>query len=155
MKRNILKCQIESDFFRHYGDSKPQLFWRIRNVALFCTIVYRKAHFYTGRKGVLNRIRSVYWRYRLNKVSRKYLFQIPYPVEIGFGFNLVHFGRVIIAPSVKIGNNCNIFTGVTIGSTVRGSKKGVPTIGNNVWIGPNAAIVGGITISDNVLIAAN
>lgn len=34
-------------------------------------------------------------------------------------------------------------------------KKGVPTIGNDVWIGPNAVVVGGITIGDNVLIAAN
>lgn len=33
---------------------------------------------------------------------------------------------------------------------------GVPTIGNEVWIGPNAVIVGGgITIGNNVLIAAN
>lgn len=36
-----------------------------------------------------------------------------------------------------------------------GVKKGVPTIGNDVWIGPNAVVVGGITIGDNVLIAAN
>ncbi|MCF1627480.1 DapH/DapD/GlmU-related protein [Tetragenococcus koreensis] len=28
-------------------------------------------------------------------------------------------------------------------------------IGNRVWIGANAIIVGGITIGDNVLIAAN
>ena len=152
-----LKLQIRSDRYRHYGDSKPQLFWRIRNVSLYCTITYRKAHYYSSRTGLLNRVVSAYYRYRLNVVSRKYLFQIPYTVSIGSGFNLVHFGRVIIAPCVKIGDNCNIFTGVTIGSTTRvgGVKKGVPTIGNDVWIGPNAVVVGGITIGDNVLIAAN
>lgn len=146
---------IKSDFHRHYASSKPQLFWRKRNVALYCTVIYRKAHFYSKCSGFLNAIRAFYWRYRLNKVSRKYLFQIPYPVTIGYGFNFVHFGRIIVAPDVKIGNNCNVFTGVTIGSTARGPKKGVPTIGNNVWIGPNAVIVGGVTIEDNVLIAAN
>ena len=146
---------INSDFYRHYSSSKPQAFWRIRNVALYCTIVYRKAHFYSNCIGLLNKIRSIYWRYRLNRLSRKYLFQIPYPVSIGYGFNFVHFGRIIVAPDVKIGNNCNIFTGVTIGSTTRGDKKGVPIIGNNVWIGPNAVIVGGVNIADNVLIAAN
>lgn len=36
-----------------------------------------------------------------------------------------------------------------------GVKIGVPTIGNDVWIDPNAVIVGGINIGDNVLIAAN
>lgn len=155
MKDNELRIQIESDFYRHYSCSKPQFLWKIRNVALYCTIVQRKAHYYSNKQGLLNRVLSVYWRYRLNVVSRKYLFQVPYTVTIGLGFNFVHFGRLIIAPNVKIGNNCNIFTGVTIGSTTRGVKKGIPTIGNNVWIGPNAVIVGGINIADNVLIAAN
>ena len=155
---NELNEQIESDFYRHYAGSKPQRFWRIRNVALYCTIVYRKAHFYSKQKGFVNKLLGVYYRYKLNRVSRKYLFQIPYPVTIGKGFNFVHFGRVIIAPSVKIGDNCNIFTGVTIGSTTRQGRRsrgGVPTIGSEVWVGPNAVIVGSITIGDNVLIAAN
>lgn len=60
-----------------------------------------------------------------------------------------------MAPKVKIGSNCNILTGVTIGTTTRGAKAGIPTIGNNVWIGPNAVIVGKITIGDDVLIAGN
>lgn len=153
-----LKEQIKSDFYRHYAGAKPQWFWQIRNVALYCTIIYRKAHFYSSQSGIMNRILGIYYRYKLNVVSRKYLFQIPYSVTIGKGFNFVHFGRVIVAPSVKIGRNCNLFTGVTIGSTVRymgGVKMGVPTIGNDVWIGPNAVIVGKVNIDDNVLIAAN
>ena len=53
---------------------------------------------------------------------------------------------LIVAPDVKIGDNCNIFTGVTIGSTTRGLQKGVPIIGNEVWIGPNLSLcVGGGT----------
>ena len=44
---------------------------------------------------------------------------------------------------------------MVIGQTNRGKNKGVPTIGNEVWIGINAAIVGGITIGDDVLIAPN
>lgn len=152
---NCLKKLIESDFYRHYAGNKPQLFWKKRNVALYCTIIYRKAHFYSSTKGVLNSLLAIYYRYKLNTLSRKYLFQIPYLATIGKGFNLVHFGRVIVAPNVIIGSNCNMFTGVTIGSTTRGSKKGVPQIGDNVWIGPNVAIVGGVKIGNNVLIAAN
>ena len=45
--------------------------------------------------------------------------------------------------------------GVTIGQTNRGKSKGVPTIGNKVWIGTNAVIVGNIIIGDNVMIAPN
>lgn len=42
-----------------------------------------------------------------------------------------------------------------IGQQNRGKYKGIPTIGNNVWIGINAAIVGKITIGDDLLIAPN
>lgn len=137
------------------GGERKQLFWKIRNVTLLYTIVYRKAHYYSNQKGIHNQILAIWYRYKLNYLSRKYLLQIPYLANIGKGLNIVHFGRVIVAPSVTIGNNCNLFTGVTIGSTVRGSKAGVPTIGNEVWIGPNAVIVGKITIGNNVLVAAN
>ena len=36
-----------------------------------------------------------------------------------------------------------------------GGRQGTPVIGNEVWIGINAAIVGKVTIGDDVLIAPN
>lgn len=42
-----------------------------------------------------------------------------------------------------------------IGQTNRGGRQGTPVIGNEVWIGINAAIVGKVTIGDDVLIAPN
>lgn len=75
--------------------------------------------------------------------------------QIGGGLYLGHAYNITINPKAKIGCNCNIHKGVVIGQTNRGKSKGVPTIGNNVWIGINAAIVGNITIGDDVLIAPN
>jgi serine O-acetyltransferase len=49
--------------------------------------------------------------------------------------------------------NCNIAHGATIGVTRRGKKVGAPNIGNEVWLGANSIIVGGINIGNNVLIA--
>ena len=54
-----------------------------------------------------------------------------------------------------IGCNVNITKGVTIGLSNRGSKKGCPVIGDYVWIGANAAIVGDVHIGEDVLIAPN
>ncbi len=85
--------------------------------------------------------------------SYKYGFQIPAGTLIGAGFFLGHFGNVVINGDATIGRNCNIAHGVTIGQSNRGARKGVPSIGNNVWIGANAVIVGKITIGNNVLIA--
>ena len=60
---------------------------------------------------------------------------------------------IAINPKAKLGKNINIAQGVTIGQENRGKREGVPTIGNEVWIGTNAVIVGNITIGDDVLIA--
>lgn len=38
---------------------------------------------------------------------------------------------------------------------IGGGRRGAPVIGNEVWIGINAAIVGNVTIGDDVLIAPN
>lgn len=38
---------------------------------------------------------------------------------------------------------------------IGGGRQGTPVIGNEVWIGINAAIVGNVTIGDDVLIAPN
>ena len=84
-----------------------------------------------------------------------YGFQISYKTEIGGGLYLGHWGPVVVNPKAKIGKNCNLAHGVTIGQTNRGGKEGVPEIGDNVWIGTNAVIVGGIKIGNNVLIAPN
>lgn len=75
--------------------------------------------------------------------------------QIGGGIYIGHAYNITINPKARIGCNCNIHKGVVIGQTNRGKNKGVPTIGNEVWIGINAAIVGGITIGDDVLIAPN
>jgi serine O-acetyltransferase len=80
---------------------------------------------------------------------------LPYSAQIGAGFYIGHFGGIIINPHVIIGSNCNISQGVTIGVSGRGEDRGVPVIGNNVYIGVNAVVVGKIKVGDNCVIAAN
>ena len=64
---------------------------------------------------------------------------------------------IFISSGAEIGDDCVIFQQVTIGSnTLKDSKGyGAPRIGNSVFIGAGAKIVGGITIGDNVRIGAN
>ena len=52
-----------------------------------------------------------------------------------------------------MGKNCTLYHGVTIGMEFRGERKGNPVIGNSVWIGSNACVVGNVTIGDDVLVA--
>ncbi len=85
----------------------------------------------------------------------KYGIDIPYTTDIGKGFYIGHFGSVVINESVKIGNNCNISNGVTIGQANRGEKKGTAIIEDNVYIAPGAKIIGSVTIGSNAAIGAN
>lgn len=150
MSKNNLKKIINSDLNR-YGVKKI-------NYRIFRTLhgyrytsIMRKAKYYKNR----NKFLYFYNRIKLEYMGFKYGYQIPYYTEIGPGFYIGHFGTIVINGSAKLGNNVNISPGVTIGMTNRGALKGVPNIGNKVWIGTNAVIVGGIKIGNNVMIAPN
>lgn len=79
---------------------------------------------------------------------------IPASAKIGHSFYIGHFGGIIFNQDTVIGNNCNISQGVTIGVSGLGEKRGVPVIGNDVYIAANAIVAGKITIGDGVLIGA-
>ena len=70
---------------------------------------------------------------------------------VGAGLQLFHPFGVVIGPFVVIGDRARIMQGVTLGH----GRGGSPTIGDDVFIGANAVIVGGITIGDRVSIGAN
>ena len=83
---------------------------------------------------------------------------IPLSCKIGSNVLFPHglYG-IFISQGASIGNDCCIFQQVTIGSnTLPDSKKnGAPIIGDNVFVGAGAKIIGGITVGNNVRIGAN
>lgn len=91
--------------------------------------------------------------YLYNHYKIKYGVDMPVQSQIGEGLVIEHIGGIVINPEVMIGKNCNVYNGVTIGIEKRGKRKGVPQIGDCVWIGANSIIVGNIKIGNDVLIA--
>ncbi|MEG1836127.1 MAG: serine O-acetyltransferase EpsC [Synergistaceae bacterium] len=76
--------------------------------------------------------------------------------KIGKGFFVDHGAGVVIGETSEIGDNVTLYQGVTLGGT--GKDKGAkrhPTLGNNVFVGSGAKILGPITIGDNARIGAN
>lgn len=65
--------------------------------------------------------------------------------------NLVHgLCGVHVSAEARIGKNATILQNVTIGK----NRGKAPTIGDNVFIGANACIIGGVQVGDNVRIGA-
>lgn len=78
---------------------------------------------------------------------------IPLNTSIGAGIKFPHLTGIIINESAKIGDNATILHQVTIGKNE--DREGCPVIGDNVYIGAGAKVIGKIKIGDNVKIGAN
>jgi serine O-acetyltransferase len=96
-------------------------------------------------------------RHILKGIALKYSVYIGYNTEIDYGLKMPHPTGIVIGEYVKIGKNCIIFQQVTIGGSRIGDvqEKKQPRIGNNNVLFSGAKILGGITISDNVIVGAN
>ncbi len=97
--------------------------------------------------------RNPVWRFLRRRMQLKYGLEIPPSATIGGGCYLGHAFNITVNPHARIGRNCNMHKGVTVGQENRGARKGAPIIGDRVWMGVNASVVGAVTIGDDVLIA--
>lgn len=97
----------------------------------------------------------VYFRYRLRKLQLKFGIEISYTSEIGAGFHIAHGNGIVVHPNTKIGENCSILQQVTIGNNLNKSRNDVAQIGDSVFIGAGAKIIGPVKIGDRVTIGAN
>lgn len=94
------------------------------------------------------------WKHRRMQV--KYAAYIDFASQIGGGLYLGHLCFVVANTRCVIGSNCTLSHGVTIGKTHDRSKRpGIPVIGDRVYLGCGAKILGGIKIGDDAVIAPN
>lgn len=112
----------------------------------------RKCEYYENcKKGIISRLVGKFLKLRYVNLSQRLGFSIGFNT-CGPGLCLEHYGNIIINQNAKIGANCRIIGGAVIGAT---EDDKVPTIGNNVFIGFGAAIIGDIEIAYGVAIGAN
>lgn len=108
----------------------------------------------------------MFYKYHFNSIARviELLYfiingnSISAQATIGKGTTFFHHGTgCVVHEDSIIGENCNIFQNVTIGSKWScGEKPGLPPkIGNHVLIGAGAVILGNINIGDYAQIGAN
>ena len=75
--------------------------------------------------------------------------------RIGPGLYIGHFGGVFVNGAAVIGANCNLHNDVVIGDSAIGSRPGAPVLGDRVWVGPGAKVVGPIEVGSDAVVGAN
>lgn len=135
---------LRSDFYRY---NKSDSIWG--------GYLYRFHRVLRTAHSTNSKIVKFFCKLMLKYYREHYGLEIPPETKIGRGLYMGHAFNITINPNAVIGDNCNIHKGVLIGAENRGKRRGTPKIGNKVWIGINSAIVGNITIGDDVLIAPN
>ena len=113
----------------------------------------RKTEYYVNcKKSLLGRVYSMYLQFKYYRLRLKRNTYIPINV-FGPGLSIAHFGSIVVNGNADIGMNCRVQEGVTIGAT-NGSDK-APTLGDNIFIGSGAKIIGDIFINNDIAIGAN
>lgn len=118
-------------------------------------LVYRFGRWrYRVRPALLRKFFSALYKMCFKLIQIITGIELPCEAEIGRNFVIDHFGGIIVSGYTRIGDNCRIRNGVTIGLR-RVEEKIAPVIGDNVDIGAGAKLLGPIRIGNNVVIGAN
>ncbi|MBR5550540.1 MAG: glycosyltransferase [Muribaculaceae bacterium] len=148
--RKSKTASIKKDLFRYSGNASIKDFLKhyLLSPGFRITVWFRLASKFKGPFGAILNLILMHYRYLFG-------IDLKRNTKIGEGFYIGHFSGIVISSAVVIGKNCNISQGVTIGVAGKGEDRGCPTIGNNVYIGAGAKVIGKITIGNNVAIGAN
>jgi len=152
-KRAFVHPIIKADVKRWVEILKPDRFakpvtvnfvWLLQAQPAFRNLFYYRIGQYSSLLG-----KTMLWLAKLLYPPMETLgFAMP---KIGPGF-FIEYGFVTIIGAESIGENCWVNAGVTIGYR---NQSGIPVIGNNVYVGAGAKVLGPIHVGDNVIIGAN
>lgn len=105
---------------------------------------YRRQHWLwrCGHK-LLARTLSTWSRHRFGV-------EIHPGATIGRRFTIDHGMGTVVGETTIIGDDCQLYQGVTLGGTGKEGGKRHPTLGNGVVVGVGASVLGNIMLGDNV-----
>jgi len=134
--------------------------WFNKNIRVFlepgtiAVVVYRFGHWVRYIKiPVLKQLLKLVYVFMKSIVVLGFGIYIPSAFKVGRGFAIHNFSGIFIPPTVA-GDNFIVFQNVTIGH-LRGQGGKPPQIGDNVFVGAGAKVLGDVKIGNNVVVGAN
>ena len=152
-----LFSSLRADYLRYRCSGESSRLGAIGlNQGLWAIGVYRVSHELFERTGSPRARRALRIVLLVAQKGVEILTNISLPpaCEIGEGLMIGHFGPTVLNMGVKIGRHCNLSQGVTLGIAGRGDKMGCPELGDRVYVGPNAVLIGKIHIGNDAAIGA-
>lgn len=151
-----VKDHLRADLYRYGGETGGKAFLKHYFFSPgYKYTVWMRISGYLLAKNSTRYILYPIAKMQLLRIRYKYGIAIPEYTKIGPGFFINRFGGIYIGGDCIIGRNVNITPGVLLGYTNRGRKAGCPTIGNNVFLGNNAKVVGNVRVGDGAVIGVN
>lgn len=98
---------------------------------------------------------SVLYRAIYRKIRNSYGIDLPYTVQLGRRVIIEHQSAIVIHGHSRIGDDCILRQGVTLGNRYLDRPLEAPTLRERVNVGAGAKILGNITLGNDVNIGAN
>ena len=116
---------------------------------LHAVLVHRLSHWFW--------VHDLKWLARvLSNISRLLTgIEIHPGASIGRRFFIDHGMGVVIGETAKIGDDCTLYHGVTLGGTTWQKGQRHPTLGRDVVVGAGAKVLGPILVGDGARIGSN
>lgn len=151
--------ELKADTHRQYGRfDRRSILLGVLTKRTFRVVFTLRICQAAARSGLFIRLWLPFFKV-LHKITTHHAaMDLSWQTDIGPGFALTHGWGLVVNAGTKIGKNVTLFHGVTLGQRDRISKSGervtlYPTLEDEVWVGPNAIIVGGVTIGRGSRIA--
>lgn len=94
-------------------------------------------------------------RWLSQRARRKTGIEIHPGAQIGRGLFIDHGMGVVIGETAIIGDDCQLYHGVTLGGVGSQEVKRHPTLEDRVYVGSGAKCLGNITLGQNCRVGAN
>lgn len=153
---SALRAVLTADLYRYDGKVDARTFLK--------HYIFTPGYKYTVQMRICGWLRTkpamAFGLYPLSKVlllrSRyKFGFAIPEYMLIGPGLFINRFGGIYMNGDAVIGCNVNLTHGTMLGQANRGPRRGSPVVGNRVFLGAGAKVVGNIHIGHGSSIGSN
>ncbi len=166
MKRLIARLarrfpNLAADVARHFEDEAErsllsQLVYVLESQGVWAMAVYRFGRwtYQEGPRGAASVPFKATYHALHKAVEVATGVVLPASAEIGPGLLISHPGTIIVHPDTRIGARCSVGQDTTIGTTGRGGD-GVPSIGDDVFLGSGCRVLGGVSIGDGASVGAN